>query len=122
MYQFNVLALRLWKIAYKLHVGFEDKETIPDLEEEDWFHLLRSQDTKGRFHDRLLILGDSESYYLLTALANMAIVRNEKEKTFIDVCTCLAFWHVLAIACYIWGRCLHSLLAVVQAVCYKRKE
>ena len=80
---FNFVSLsRLWKITYKLHVGYDQSSLSRS---NDWASVLVHPDTRGRFQDLLLKMGENESYYLLTAFANMAIARGKNEKEFIEV-------------------------------------
>ena len=89
----SVSLLRLWKIVYKLHVGIsEESDKISNSMEEkkstcdDWAELVTHSDTRGQFHDRLQGMEENEAFYLLTALANMAITREVSEKQFVKVC------------------------------------
>ena len=52
---------------------------------EEMISLIPLKDTLERFRDQLLKLDYSESYYILTALANIAISREPKEREFIEV-------------------------------------
>lgn len=88
----SVSLLRLWKIVYMLHVGIsEDSDkTVASADEqhstsEDWAFLVSHSDTRGQFHDRLQVMEENEAFYLLTALANMAITREVTEKEFVKV-------------------------------------
>ncbi|CAL4070806.1 unnamed protein product, partial [Meganyctiphanes norvegica] len=73
---------RLWKILYELHCGIGEEVVINKWDE--WCDLLRDPDTRGQFHDRLQKLDENEAFYLLTAMANMAAVREKSERDFIE--------------------------------------
>ncbi|XP_068201303.1 ectopic P granules protein 5 homolog [Palaemon carinicauda] len=88
----SVSLLRLWKIVYRLHVGISDEsdKTVAAADEqnstcEDWAALVSHSDTRGQFHDRLQVMEENEAFYLLTALANMAITREVTEEEFVKV-------------------------------------
>ncbi|KAK7082716.1 hypothetical protein SK128_026803 [Halocaridina rubra] len=86
----SVSLLRLWKIVFKLHVGFSeesDKQSKALIKAtcEEWASLVSHADTRGQFHDRLIQMEENEAFYLLTALANMAIAREASEMMFVEV-------------------------------------
>ncbi|XP_045603349.2 ectopic P granules protein 5 homolog isoform X1 [Procambarus clarkii] len=88
----SVSLSRLWKIVYKLHTGMREeslgtacKESAGNLTNSDWADLVTHSDTRGQFYDCLLKMEENESFYLLSALANMTAAREASEKEFIKV-------------------------------------
>nr|XP_053655972.1 ectopic P granules protein 5 homolog isoform X2 [Cherax quadricarinatus] len=85
----SVSLSRLWKIVYKLHTGMREESgsTIgkENMNNSEWADLVTHTDTRGQFHDCLLNMEENESFYLLSALANMTVARESSECEFIKV-------------------------------------
>ncbi|KAK4327000.1 hypothetical protein Pmani_002518 [Petrolisthes manimaculis] len=86
----------LWKIVYQLHVGVGDDKTKAARDSNElrtgtgrgsakWAELVGHRDTRGQFHDRLVVMDENEAYYILSALAHMTSARESSEMEFIEV-------------------------------------
>lgn len=72
---------------------------------EDWVDLVTHSDTRGRFHDCLLSMEENESFYLLSALANMTVAREPSESQFIQVLVYIFLPDTILIVCEIYVHC-----------------
>lgn len=74
---------------YQLHVGVGDEKTKSETNvvrgSADWAELVSHKDTRGQFHDRLVVMDENEAYYILSALAHMTSARDSSEMEFIEV-------------------------------------
>lgn len=84
---------------YKLHVGMREESvsvanelSMKNMSSSDWIDLLTHLDTRGQFYDCLLKMEENESFYLLSALANMSAAREPSESDFIQVCDLCYFF------------------------------
>ncbi|XP_034233842.1 ectopic P granules protein 5 homolog isoform X2 [Thrips palmi] len=82
---YNMVSLTtLWQLWYALHEEDQNEEAIINCNQhEDWEAKVYNPSLRAQLEDRLTSMPDSESYYLLTTFANMALSRHNHDWAFI---------------------------------------
>lgn len=74
----------LWQLWYALHDEDQNEEAIiSSTQQEDWEAKVYNSALRAQLEERLVSMPDSESYYLLTTFANMALSRHNYDWVFI---------------------------------------
>ena len=75
----------LWRIFYVLHLDYrEEHHSDFGVDISDWTEALANPDLQLQFEEKCYEAGESDSYFLLSAFANMAIARSVEDKLFIE--------------------------------------
>ncbi|XP_022249483.1 ectopic P granules protein 5 homolog isoform X2 [Limulus polyphemus] len=79
-----VSAPMMWRLLWLLHNNYQEEQVVAAYDEENWKARVEDKSLRSLFEDNLRDMEESEAFYLLTAFANMAASRSEKEMSFVE--------------------------------------
>ncbi|XP_076366500.1 ectopic P-granules autophagy protein 5 isoform X2 [Tachypleus tridentatus] len=79
-----ISAPMMWRLLWLLHNNYEEEQAVAAYEEGNWKARVEDKSMRSLFEDKLRGMEESEAFYLLTAFANMAASRSEKEMSFVE--------------------------------------